>query len=60
MWKMLTKTCSFPFHYRSASLQTAQYSSLVAPAAPSEKSYRELVQAMKDHHSPPPLEIIQR
>ena len=35
-------------------------SSLVAPAAPSEKSYRELVQAMKDHHSPPPSEIVQR
>ena len=30
------------------------------PAAPSEKSYQELVQAMTDHHSPPPLEIVQR
>ena len=35
-------------------------SSLVTPAAPSEKSYQELVQAMTDHHSPPPLEIVQR
>ena len=35
-------------------------SSLVAPAAPSEKSYLQLVQAMTDHHSPPPLEIVQR
>ena len=35
-------------------------SSLVAPAAPSEKSYQKLVQAMIDHHSPPPSEIVQR
>ena len=35
-------------------------SSLVAPAAPSEKSYQELVKAMTDHHSPPPSEIVQR
>ena len=35
-------------------------SSLVAPTAPSKKSYQELVQAMTDHHYPPPLEIVQR
>ena len=50
--------CSFSFHYQSADLQLL--SSLVAPAAPCEKSYQELVQAMTDHHSPPPLEIVQR
>ena len=35
-------------------------SSLVASAAPSKKDYRQLVQAMTDHHSPPPSEILQR
>ena len=35
-------------------------SSLVAPAAPGEKAYEDLVQAMTDHHSPPPSEIVQR
>ena len=35
-------------------------SSLVAPAAPGEKTYEELVQAMTDHHSPTPSEIVQR
>ena len=35
-------------------------SSLVAPAAPGEKAYKDLVQAMTDHHSPPSSEIVQR
>lgn len=34
--------------------------SLVAPTAPSEKSYKDLVKVMSDHHSPPPSEIVQR
>ena len=36
------------------------FSSLVAPTSPGEKSYADLVQVMKDHHYPPPSEIVQR
>ena len=32
----------------------------MAPTAPSEKSYEDLVKVMSDHHSPPPSEIVQR
>ena len=35
-------------------------SSLVAPVAPGEKSYNDLVQAMTDHHCLLPSEIVQR
>ena len=35
-------------------------SGLVAPAAPSEKPYQDLVKAMTDHHSSHPSEIVQR
>lgn len=34
--------------------------SLVSPAKPGEKSYEELVAAMKQHHNPVPSEIVQR
>lgn len=35
-------------------------SSLVVPAKPGEKTYAQLVATMTQHHSPPPLEIVQR
>ena len=34
--------------------------SLIAPAKPGEKTYKELVKVMMQHHNPPPSEIIQR
>ena len=34
--------------------------SLIAPAKPGEKTYKELVEVMTQHHNPPPSEIIQR
>ena len=34
--------------------------SLVAPVKPSEKMYKELVDALKEHHEPMPSEIVQR
>ena len=34
--------------------------SLVAPVKPSEKTYKELVDALKEHHEPMPSEIVQR
>ena len=34
--------------------------SLVSPDKPGEKSYEELVTAMKLHHNPVPSEIVQR
>ena len=34
--------------------------SLVAPAKPGEKSYKDLVKLMSEHHNLPPSEIVQR
>ena len=33
---------------------------LVAPAKPDEKTYKELVEVVKEHHNPKPAEIVQR
>ena len=35
-------------------------SSLIAPTRPGEKTYKELVDILKEHHSPEPSEIVQR
>ena len=32
----------------------------MAPVKPSEKTYKELVDALKEHHEPKPSEIVQR
>ena len=36
------------------------FGSLIAPAKPGEKTYRELVEVMTQHHNPSPSEIVQR
>ena len=33
---------------------------LIVPAAPADKSFAELVEALTKYYSPPPLEIVQR
>ena len=35
-------------------------SSLVAPADPGDKTYKELVDLLKAHHNPEPSEVVQR
>ena len=34
--------------------------SLISPAKPNDKSFGQLVQAMREHPCPPPSEIVQR
>ena len=36
------------------------FRSLIAPAKLNEKTYQELVDALREHHSPTPSEIVQR
>ena len=33
---------------------------IIAPAKPEEKTYKEIVDELKDHHNPQPSEIVQR